>query len=183
MAKSSGRKLKVFVAQMGFYDSAVAASSQTAALRAWGTHQNLFASGQARLSDDKQAIEAALASPETPLRRLVGTDHPFELNPKGLPDIPDAPKRWAENVHDKRPSPRPAKKPKPVSRKGLDAAEAALRKVDDDRKREEADLRRRQDELDGEREASQTRYVEQRKLATSAVVEARTAYRKTGGTD
>lgn len=182
MAASPKRKLKVFAAQMGFYDSVVAAASQAAALRAWGTRQNLFASGQARVTENAQGIEAALASPETPLRRLIGTDHPFELNPKKLPDIPDAPRKWAEEVHDKRPPPRPAKKQKPVSRKALDKAEAALRKVDDDRRREEAELRDRQEHLDAEREAAQSRYVEARKQATGAVVKARTAYRGAGGT-
>jgi hypothetical protein len=52
MAKAPGRKLKVFQAQFGFHDSVVAAPSQTAALRAWGTRQNLFGEGQARLTED-----------------------------------------------------------------------------------------------------------------------------------
>ena len=43
----AGRKLKVFQAQFGFYDTIVAAPSQAAALRAWGVNQNLFASGEA----------------------------------------------------------------------------------------------------------------------------------------
>ena len=63
------RRLKVFQVHLGFYDTVVAAPSQAAALRAWGTHQNLFADGQARVTDDPQAIEAALAYPETPLKR------------------------------------------------------------------------------------------------------------------
>lgn len=183
MAKPSGPRLKVFVAQMGFYDSVVAARSQTAALEAWGTRQNLFAGGQARLTDNAQTVEAALAQPGVPLRRLVGTNNPFELNPRGLPQIPDAPKRWAEAVHPKRPALKPPRKTKPADRKPLDRAEADLRKVDDDRKHEEADLRRRQDELDAERSAAQAQYVEARKRATSAVVTARQAYRAAGGTD
>ncbi len=62
------RRLKVFQAQFGFYDSVVAAPSQVAALRAWGAHQNLFSDGGARVATDEQAIEAALAQPEVPLR-------------------------------------------------------------------------------------------------------------------
>ncbi|QYE33213.1 hypothetical protein KZX46_03650 (plasmid) [Polymorphobacter sp. PAMC 29334] len=183
MKKAVDPKLKVFSAQMGFYDSVVAARSQTAALEAWGTRQNLFASGQARQTDDAQAVEAARAQPGVPLRRLIGTTNPFELKPRGLPEIPDAPRKWAEDVHPQKPPAKPPRKKKPADRRPLDKAEAALRQVDEDRKREEAELRRRQDELDAEREASQARYVEQRKQATGAVVEARTAYRKAGGTD
>ena len=47
MANAAGRRLKVFQAQFGFYDTVVAASSQAAALRAWGIHQTLFANGEA----------------------------------------------------------------------------------------------------------------------------------------
>ena len=49
------RKLKVFQAQFGFYDTVVAAPSRAAALRAWGTHQNLFASGEAKVATDEAA--------------------------------------------------------------------------------------------------------------------------------
>ncbi|RYF99054.1 MAG: cell envelope biogenesis protein TolA, partial [Caulobacteraceae bacterium] len=71
----------MFQAQFGFYDTVVAAPSQAAALRAWGVRQNLFADGTARLTDDSQAVEAALAHPETPLRRAVGSSEPFALEP------------------------------------------------------------------------------------------------------
>ena len=182
MAKPAKRRLKVFIAQIGFYDTVVAAPSQAAALRAWGTNQNLFAGGGARETDDIQAVEAALASPETPLRRVVGTDNPFELEPRGLPNIPDAPKKWAEDLHPKKPPKLVPRVRKPVAdRSPLDAAEAALKQVDDERKQEEADLRRRQDELDATKTSSQERYVAKRQAATAAVVEARTAYRAAGG--
>jgi hypothetical protein len=69
MAKGARRRLKVFQAQIGFYDTVVATPSQAAALRAWGVRQDLFAAGQARIADDAQAIDAALAHPDTPLRR------------------------------------------------------------------------------------------------------------------
>lgn len=182
MAKPAKRRLKVFIAQIGFYDTVVAASSQAAALRAWGTNQNLFAGGGAHETDDTQAVEAALAKPETPLRRVVGTDNPFELEPRGLPNIPDAPKKWAEDLHPKKPPKLVPRVRKPVAdRSPLDAAEAALKQVDDERKQEEADLRRRQDELDATKTSSQERYVAKRQAATAAVVEARTGYRAAGG--
>ena len=182
MAKPVARRLKVFIAQIGFYDTVVAASSQAAALRAWGTRQNLFAGGGARVADDPKAIEAALSSPEIPLRRVVGTDNPFELKPRGLPNVPDAPKKWAEDLHPKRPPRVVPRVRRPVAdRSGLDAAEVALKQVDDERKHEEAELRRRQDDLDKARMDAQERYVAARQAATAAVVAARNAFRDAGG--
>jgi hypothetical protein len=182
LAKKPARKLKVFQAQFGFYDTVVAAPSKAAALRAWGIHQDIFASGQARPTEDPQAVEAALAHPETPLKRAVGSKDPFALE-AALPKVPDAPKRPAAKAAPKaKLAPLPKPKP-PADRTALDAAEAALKKLDDARKREEAELRRRQDELDAEKAAAQAAYVEGRKAATAAVVAARQAYRKAGGED
>jgi hypothetical protein len=179
MAKAPKRKLKVFQAQFGFYDTVVAASSQAAALRAWGVHQDLFASGEARVTRDEAATSAALRHPETPLRRAVGSKDPFQLEPASLPKVPDAPK----------PAAKPAAKPRsakpaapPPDRSGLDAAEAALRKLDADRRSEEATLRREEEALDARRSAAQAAYVDARKSATAAVAAAREAYRKAGGT-
>lgn len=145
MAKTAARRLKVFQAQFGFYDTVVAAPSQAAALRAWGIHRNLFGDGQAAICTDEDAVAAALAQPETPLRRAVGTNDPFELEPTNLPKIPALPKKpAAKTTATRKPEPtRPT-----VDRTGLDAAEAALREVDERRKQEEADFRRRQDTLD-----------------------------------
>ncbi len=181
MAKTSSRRLKVFQAQFGFYDSVVAASSQAAALRAWGVRQNLFADGRAQITDDRQAVEAALAHPETPLRRAVGTRDAFALEPTSLPRAPEAPTRPAAKSVA---TPRSAQPPKPpADRSRLDGAEAKLRKVDEARKVEEADFRRREAELEKAREAAQVRYVAARKTATAAVVAARGAFREAGGAD
>ncbi|MDP9162969.1 MAG: hypothetical protein M3N06_02610, partial [Pseudomonadota bacterium] len=182
------RKLKVFQAHIGFYDTVVAAASMPAALRAWGVRQDLFASGQARVTDDAQAVAAALANAEVPLRRVIGTNDPFELNPTGLPTVPDAPRAVPDAI--KQAAARPAKptpKPKPTTpppdRSRLNEAEASVRQLDEARKREEAELRRRQEALDTKRAAAQDAYVEGRKQATAALVEARQAYRKLGGKD
>jgi hypothetical protein len=91
----AARKLKVFQAQIGFYDTVVAAPSRAAALRAWGTRQDLFASGEARETADPAAIAAATAQPETPRRRAVGSTDPLALEPTSLPKVPDAPKKAA----------------------------------------------------------------------------------------
>jgi hypothetical protein len=177
----AGRKLKVFQAQFGFYDSVVAAASQAAALRAWGTHQNLFASGEATVTTDKSAVAAAIAHPETPLRRAVGTREAFVLEPTGLPSVPDAPKKVASKPKPKTKSPSPIKPP--ADRSKLDAAEAALRALDQRRKGEEADFAKQEQDLLARREAAQSAYVKSRKAASAQVVEARTAYRKVGGAD
>jgi len=175
------RRLKVFQARLGFYDTVVAAPSQAAALRAWGIHQNLFADGEARVCEDPKAIEAAMAHPETPLRRPAGSADAFGLEP-GLPSVPKAPKAAAKEGAKSPRSAKPKSKPKP-DRSALDAAEAALRQLDIERKDEEADFARRKNELDAARETAQGAYTEGRKAATSAVVQTRKAYRKAGGSD
>lgn len=176
-----GRKLKVFQAQFGFYDTVVAAASQAAALRAWGTHQNLFASGEARVTTDKAAVAAAMAQPEIVLKRAVGSQGAFEVDPRSLPEVPDAPKKAAPRAA--KPS-KPERAAAPVAdRRDLDQAEAALHAVDGDRKAEEARLRERQAALDADKETAQAAYVDARKAATARVVKAREAYREAGGRD
>jgi hypothetical protein len=118
-----------------------------------------------------------LKLPETPLRRVVGSKDPFQLVPVSLPKAPDAPARPAARAR-----PKPDAPPKPAAdRTALGAAEAALQKLDGDRKREKADLRRSQDELAAAKAAAQSDYLEARKLAAAAIVKARQAYRKAGG--
>lgn len=182
MAKPVKRRLKVFQAQFGFFDTVVAASSQAAALKAWGVRQNLFASGDARLTTDDAAVEAARAHPETPLRRAVGSNDPFQLEAASLPKAPEA----AQTASPGR-SRAAAKAPKPArippDRSALDAAEAMLKRIDDDRKAEEAALRREADALQARAGAAQAAYVDARKIATAEVVAARSAYRKSGSSD
>ncbi len=154
MAKARKRPLKVFQAQVGFYDTVVAAPSQAAALRAWGIHQNLFSDGQATIATDSLAVQAALAHPETPLRRAVGSHDPFVLEPTGLPTLPRAPNATRAPAQAR---PEPAKPPADRSR--LDAAETALRELDGDRRREETKFERRQEALDAETTAAQSAFV------------------------
>ena len=79
---------KVYQAHLGFYDTIIAAPSQTSALAAWGSSQNLFRIGLAKLADDPKAIEAALAKPGIVLRRPAGSTVPFSEHPP-LPKIPN----------------------------------------------------------------------------------------------
>ncbi len=177
----AGRKLKVFQAQFGFFDTVVAAPSRAAALRAWGARQDLFASGEATETTDPAAIAAATAQPETLLRRAVGSTDPFALEPTSLPKVPDAPKKARPKPVAKSKPGAPAKPP--ADRSKLDAAERALRALDDRRKALEADLRREEDELEARKAAAQAAYVEARKAAAGKIVDARTEYRKAGGED
>jgi hypothetical protein len=180
VAKPKVRRLKVFEAQFGFYDTVVAAPSRAAAMRAWGVRQNVFADGQARLTDDEAAIAAATAHPETVLKRPVGSSAPFEVDPQALPTVPDAPRKKAA---PKAAKPKPAPPKPPANRAELSKAEAALRDLDEGRKAEEAAFRKRQAALDAEAGAAQAAYFAHRKAATSAVVKTREAYRKAGGQD
>ncbi len=172
MAKSRRPRLKVFQAQFGFYDTVVSAPNQAAALRAWGTHQNLFASGEARVATDQSAVAAALAYPEMPLRRPVGSSDPFELKPTNLPKIPDLPRRSAKagTRSIRRPPPR-----RKVDRSKLEAAEAALRNLEERWKREEADFDREEEALKKRRTEAQSAYAKDRKAAMAAIAEARKA--------
>ena len=177
----AGRKLKVFQAQFGFYDTVVAATSRAAALRAWGTRQDLFANGDAVETTDEAAIAAAIAHPEIPLRRAVGSTDRFALEPANLPKVPDAPKKTAAKSLAQ---PKPAKPARPpADRSKLDAAEKALGAINERREREETAFRLEADDLQQRQAAAQSAYVKARKEAASKVVVARTAYEKAGGLD
>ena len=189
MPKTPKQKLKVFQAQFGFFDTVLAAPSQAAALRTWGTHRNLFATGHAKLATDEAAITAALERPGTLLRRAVGSNNPFSVEPTSLPKIPDltAAMPELESQPEAKPQTKPKPKPQPVrpppDRSKLDAAEAVLQQLDKQHLREEADLRRQQEELERKMAVTQQSYLEARKRATAAVIAAREAYRKAGGTE
>ncbi len=176
----AARKLKVFQAQFGFYDTVVAAASQAAALRAWGVHQNLFASGEARITTDAATVAAATAHPEAVLKRPVGSKAAFEIDPASLPDVPDAPKR-ANRTANPSSHAKPKPRRRPPDRARLDRSEAALRSLEEARTAEEDHLRERQMALDADREEAQARYAEARRAAISKLDLARAAFRKAGG--
>ncbi|WP_300578430.1 hypothetical protein [Phenylobacterium sp.] len=193
------RKLKVFQAQIGFYDTVVATTSQPAALRAWGLRQDLFASGHARLADDPQAIEAARAHPETPLKRAVGSTDAFAVEAAHLPEVPAAAaRRKARTAGSTKastkapPKTRPAKsappkakprpKPKP-DRRPLEAAEDRLGAIEAERQEEEAAFARRRASLEKEISQAKAAFARSRKAAAADVAQALAAYRKAGGED
>jgi len=71
------RRLKVFRAHLGFYDSIVAAPSQKAAAEAWGADVREFAQGFASVTKDKDSVTAACAQPGIVLRRPAGSRGAF----------------------------------------------------------------------------------------------------------
>lgn len=181
MAKAPApKRLKVYQAQFGFYDSVVAAPNQTAALAAWGIRQNLFAEGRAKVCDDAAAVAAALAHPDVPLRRAIGSSDPFSLEPN-LPDVPDPPKRAKPSlkVVPKVKAPEPTRPP--PDRSKVDAAEKALTAINARRIEEEAAFQRRREALEAEETASRQRWAADRKAAEAELDKAKRAYRAEGG--
>ena len=166
------RKLRVFQTQLGFYDIVVAAPSKAAALRAWGTHRDLFADDEARESTDARAITAAEAQPGVPLRRAVGTNDTFGLDP-GLPRLPDLPRATAGRV--------PKPKPAPPDRSALKAAEGALEALIDQRRAEETQFKDRRASLDAEEAEAQRLFAAARSAAEKAAEREERAYIKAGG--
>ncbi|HEX8232504.1 MAG TPA: hypothetical protein VF559_04045 [Caulobacteraceae bacterium] len=177
-------RLKVFASRQGFFDTVVAAPSQAAALEAWGTHQNLFAQGVARVTDEPEAVEAALARPGQVLRRAVGSGEGFtvEGGEITLPELPNPPAAKSRGKAAAAPA-----KPAP-DRGKLDAAEAALTRAEAQHAREAAGLERERERLAREMEGVERRMREQvadaerdlRALRKAAERE-REAYRRAGG--
>ena len=187
MAKAAASRLKVFQTQIGFFDTVVAVTSKQAALRAWGTRQNLFTGGDAMPAMDEAAVAAALKHPGVVLRRAAGSNAPFEVEPGSLPDVPKSPDKPADknalkSAGLKPEEPKPAeKKPPPADRSGLDRAEAALHNLEAKRKREEDAFEHEQKALDERRRAARKTYEHDTKLAQQAISDERRHFRNAGG--
>jgi len=70
--------IKVYSANLGFYEVAVAARSQKMALAHWGVKRDLFREGLAKETHDPEAIEAAMQKVGLVYRRPIGSGGPFE---------------------------------------------------------------------------------------------------------
>jgi hypothetical protein len=141
MAKAA--KLKVFSMAAGFHDAVVAAPSQKAALKAWGTTTDLFAAGRACVVENEALIAQALAQPGVVVKVARG-DEAAMLGPEPAQAADDA-KRRRE----------PRKRP-PPDRTALDAAEKAVAEAEQHLDSELAALAERRAELDRrEREVRQ----------------------------
>lgn len=67
-------KLKVFIWSDGFHALTVATTSRPKALKAWGSRQDLFASGLASPLTERPDYDAALASPGEVIERGLTVD-------------------------------------------------------------------------------------------------------------
>jgi colicin import membrane protein len=183
------RHLKVFRAHLGFYDTAVAAPSRAAALKAWGSRQNLFREGVASETKDAQAVTAALAKPGVVLRRPVGSNVAFSENP-GLPQIPNAPKKKPPSKVQTKSAPPPeppprhdpprlrlvsAPRPQP-DRAPIEAAEKALAALKDEEQGALAAIEKRKAALDEEARRQRADFRERRERCEKALSDARKAY-------
>jgi hypothetical protein len=166
------RKLKVFQAPFGFYESVLAVPSKAAALRTWGSRQDLFAYGFAKPATDERAIAAALAHPGVPLVRAVGSHDPFEVKAHGLPKMPKRSMPAGKG---------PRKRDPPPDRTRLDAAETALDRLEDAFERNAAELARQLKALRAQQQAMRAEYAEEKRAAQSELKAARAIYRKAGG--
>ncbi len=144
------RKLKTFTTSAGFFDLAVAAPSMKAALEAWGSKNNLFQHGFAKVSEDPKIVAATMAHPGVVLRRPVGSTGTFSEHAQLPTDLPVGDTKRA-------PAKRSAKKREPateaVDDKTARAAARAFEKEqtrrDSERRKEEA--KRRQEHARRER--------------------------------
>ena len=186
-------RLKVFQAHLGFFDTVVAAPSRAAALKAWGSRQNLFRGGQARPASDSAAITAALAKPGIVLRRPIGTNGPFSENPS-LRQVPKAPKKAPEKQKPAQKPSHVAGKPRavpiaraarataqpaappPPDRSALDAAEKALSDLKSEEERALAALAKRKAALDEDELRTRNAFHARRKRAQEELAKARKDY-------
>ena len=141
------RALKVFRTAIGFHDAYVAAPSRKAALEAWGSDRNLFASGRAEIVTDTKLIQAPLARPGEVIKVKRGSAR------EHLAALPRTkPKPKASSVSESGPTiPRP-------SRKALDRAEAAIARAEKARDAALAGLAEERRRLDARRAAVERKH-------------------------
>ena len=133
------RKLKTYTTSAGFFDLAVAAPSMKAALAAWGSKNNLFQHGFAKVSDDPKIVAATMAHPGVVLRRPVGSNGAFSEHAELPTDLPVGKAKHA-------PAKRSAKRPEPptmavddkTAREAARAFEKEQKRRDSERRRDEA---------------------------------------------
>jgi hypothetical protein len=140
-------KLKTFVTSDGLTEFVVAATSRPKALAAWGVHQDLFKTGQAREVDDPDLIAAAAERPGEVLERATG---------------------GRAKLARLKPAPKP-KGPSKAQLKRRADARAALERLEDERQEEIAALEQEQDALDERsRKAEEAYEAKRRDLAEKA---------------
>lgn len=140
----AGRRLKVFQAHMGFYDTVVAAPSQKAALAAWGARSSEFAKGFAKETNDPEAVSNALAHPGEVLKRPFGSKGAYKLHADPFP-VPKISRR--ANVAA-------AKQRKQLDTAARKAAQLELRRAEEEEKRALKELKDRERQFAQEKKAA-----------------------------
>lgn len=144
-------KLKVFTWSDGFHAFTVATTSRPKALEAWGSKQDLFVTGLASQLSGGPDYDAALASPGEVIQRGMAID---------VGRIQKA-------------KPKTARGPSKAKVAKIEKLERALADLDTAHQTDLADLDRRQQVLDAERQRTETAYEDDRKALASNLKKAR----------
>ncbi|MDB5470986.1 MAG: hypothetical protein JWR84_2546 [Caulobacter sp.] len=161
--------LRTYTAEIdGLNQWIVAAPNQSAALEAFGVHQNLFAQGLAGLTKDADLVEAANALPGVPLKRPK-TGGKFTAGP--------ADSDWSGALAEASKGAGPRKAP---SRARLDKARAALDAAQAEGERRLADLEKAVEAAKARLSDEQARVERTLDKAQAAVDAAEAAWRKAG---
>lgn len=183
------QKLKVFRTPIGFHDAYVAATSRKAALELWGSDADLFARGIAEEVTDDALTRQPLAHPGEVIRRPRGTEAEHlaaagagsrdrSTDRTRATDASGSTARRARPPSRKAARPaKPRKPPKPrPSREALDAAEQSVQDLETRYRRDEKDLRAREEEiaharraLERERRDLERAYARERSAAEAKV--------------
>jgi hypothetical protein len=140
------RKLKTSTTSAGFFDLAVAAPSMKAALEAWGSKNNLFQHGFAKVSEDPKIVAATMARPGVVLRRPVGSNGAFGEHAELPTDLPVG--------NTTRASAKPSAKKRELPNKAVDdkTAREAARAFEKEQKRRDSERRKEEAKQRQERE-------------------------------
>lgn len=164
-------KLKVFRTSTGFHDAYVAAPSRKAALKAWGSDNDLFARGAAEQVVDPALTAEPLAKPGVVLKKLRGT---IDEQLAALPSVDSRPARKVDPAGG-RPRQKAAPRPRP-SRARLDAAESAIESLEQAHAGALQALADREAELARKREALERKQASELESAQRTRDAARAAY-------
>lgn len=144
-------KLKVFTWSDGFHAFTVATSSRPKALEAWGSKQDLFATGLASQLSGGPDYEAALASPGEVVERGLAID--VGKIGKAKPAKPRGPSR--------------------AKAARIEKLKTALADLDKRRQAEMANFEERQAALNQARQEAETTYEAERKSLAAALKKAK----------
>jgi hypothetical protein len=169
-------KLKVYRTPIGFHDAYIAASSQKAALQAWGSDANLFARGVAEIVTDPKLTDEPLSRPGEIIRRARGTDAEHFA---ALPKEKRISKKSKRSGYD--PDVSPVRHPKrpPPPRTRIEAAERAIEQASNRHRAEIVELAKREKELAAQRRKTETAQEREMSKLKRVLNQARNDYEKT----